>query len=213
MTTLPSVIYRVCWGDDPLALTEMAYIRRSPGRFDDPDLRYRVHYSASSMAGAFIEVLASLRPNREAMKQYAAIAGDDDLLSAERAIREALELRSASVLLVPHNDEVVDVGSSRSRTTLETLLSVRQLKDGGFRGSSYELSRRASRVIYDGNHIGLAIASSETGVESSFDCYCIFEEFPGAGTVRAQLVRRSTRGALDEQIALREAIMYLGLSD
>lgn len=211
MTAMPSLVYRVCRGDDPLALAPMDRIRKSPGRFDDPDFRYRVHYSADTMAGAYVETLAPLRPNSEAMEIYSAIGGDDDLKPMERAIVETLEPRSASLLIVPHRDRLVDLGAAQSRSELEARFGVALLKDGDFRGSSFDLSRRASRAVYDDNESGLAIESAESGIEYHFDCFSIFEEKPNAGTLRVQLVPRSVNPALEERVALNEAVYYLRL--
>lgn len=212
MTRLPSLAYRVCWGDDPLALAPMDRIRKSPGRFDDPDFRYRVHYSADTMAGAYVEVLASLRANAAAMAAYAAVDGPEELAPIEQAVYETLEPRSACLLIVPHQDELVDIAHAQSRFDLETRLGVQGLKDGDFRGSSYDLPRRASRVIYDDNESGVAIMSAEGGVDYAFRCFAVFEEKPDAGTLRVQFVPRSVEAALNERIALEEAVYYLGLN-
>jgi len=211
MTALPLLVYRVCRGNDPLLLAPIDRIRKSPGRFDDPNLEYRVHYSAETMAGAYIEVLASLRANVNAMAAYSAIVGDDELAPMERAIVETLEPRSAALLCVPHQDDLVDIGHAQSRTKVETRLGVTGVKDGDFRGSSYDLSRRASRAIYDDGERGLTIGSSESSVDHRFSCYSIFEEAPSAGTLRVRLVPRSVNAALNERIALDEATYYLGL--
>lgn len=190
----------------------MDRIRKSPGRFDDPDFRYRVHYSADTMAGAYIEVLAPLRADSAAMKAYAGIDGADDLAPNEQAMYEMLAPRSASLLIVPHQDDVVDIADAQSRFYLARRLGVESLKDGDFRSSSYEIPRRASRAIYDDNESGIGIRSAEAGIDYTFRCFAVFEEQPAAGTLRVQFVPRSVNGALEERIAINEALYYLGLN-
>lgn len=211
MTQLPEFVYRVCWGDNPLSLAPMDRIRKSPGRFDDPKFEYRVHYTAETMVGAYIEVMAGLRPETSAMADYSAIDGDDDLRPMEQAIDELLETRSASLLIVPHRDELVDLTAARSRSQMEIHLGVANLKGGDFTASDYALSRAASRVLFEANRAGLAIGSAEAGVDYRFNCYSVFEQSPGVENLRVDFVPRSITPALQEHIALREAIERLGL--
>ncbi len=196
---------------DPLALAPMDRIRKRPGRFDDPDFRYRVHYSANSMAGAYVEALSPLRPNSDAMAAYNAIDGSSDVKPIDEAISEYLEPRSAALLIGPHRDPLVDVCHARSRAFLGERLGLTRLKTGDLTGSSYEISQRASRLFYDRNECGLASISSEAGVEYEFLSFAIFEEAPKAGSLRVQLVPRSLNPALIERIALSEAVYYLSL--
>jgi hypothetical protein len=102
--------------------------------------------------------------------------------------------------------------NAHSRRVLEERLGIASLKEGDFRGSAYDISRRASRVLYDEHESGLAIGSAESGLGLRFACYSVFEEAPDAGKLRVQFVPRSVRPALDEQIALNEALHYLGLT-
>lgn len=211
MTQLPEFVYRVCWGDNPLSFAPMDRIRKGPGRFDDPKFEYRVHYTAETMVGAYIEVMAGLRAEASAMADYNAIVGDDDLRPMEQAIDELLEPRSASLLIVPHRDELVDLAAPRSRSQLEPRLGVTKLKGGDFTASDYTLSRRASRLLFEANMAGLAIGSAEAGAGYPFNCYSVFEHARDAETLRVDFVARSVTPALQEHVALQEAIERLGL--
>lgn len=209
---LPNYVYRVSWGDDPLRLPEMRYIQERPGRFDDPDLRYRVLYTADKMAGAFVEVLASLRANKSNYDDLAAIGGEpDDLSPMEQAIDEYLEPRSASLLIAPRA-AFVDVVHPESRSMVEEALKLTGLKSGDFLASDITLPRRASRVLYEANANGIAAPSAEAaGAQVQVYTYNFFEDGTLTGELRATLVPRSIDEALNERIAIDEAVDMLGL--
>lgn len=77
---IPSRLYRVSRVPDPAALPSWEYAgedRTFGGRWDDPNGRYRVLYTADSRIGALVETLQDFRPSLKMLARLREIEHDD----------------------------------------------------------------------------------------------------------------------------------------
>jgi hypothetical protein len=80
VTTNPGDVWRVGWAPNPWAWSDWAYAdddRRFNGRWDDQLGRFRTIYTAETLLGCFLEVLAQLRPDMAIEDELDAIVDDD----------------------------------------------------------------------------------------------------------------------------------------
>jgi hypothetical protein len=220
---VPTRLYRLSRNSDLERLTEWRFMaNREPGRWDDPQHEYRVLYTADSEIGAYVEVLQDLRPSPGAEKMLAAISDDGQFGEAIPGVVSAAYERlrqyyfGALIPTHPHEDIIVDVAASESRTELEARLKDdlggRRLKIGDFSAYDYALTRRVSRCLYtaattdDRRFAGLMSASAE---HRGTSCFTYFETGRETNELRGRLTVHFTRQALDEDEHVRAAIAYL----
>ena len=80
VTTDPGDVWRVGYAPDPWAWSDWAYAdddRRFNGRWDDEKGQFRTIYTAETLLGCFLEVLAQLRPDLEIDDELDAIVDED----------------------------------------------------------------------------------------------------------------------------------------
>jgi hypothetical protein len=211
---LPRRIYRVSYGDNPLTYPPIAVIQaREPGRWDDPKYRFRTGYFADSLDTCFIEVLAPLRPDPAVIAELTAMG--EPTADLDAAVAERLRNRYASVVIVPHEDDVVDIVHARSRAEFEHRARRRKkTKAGDYLARDLRTSRRAAAIVYDAGEIGIAAPSAEAfalGARSVATTFNIFETALNANTARVDLVTHTTVPASAEHIALATARDFLGI--
>lgn len=96
--SLPRRIYRVSYGDDPLAFPPLAVLKsKEAGRWDDPKYRFRTGYFGDSLDTCFIEVLASLRPDPIVVAELEAMG--EESANIDAAITRRLQHRSRRVAI------------------------------------------------------------------------------------------------------------------
>lgn len=217
LVDVPRKVYRISFGADPLALAPEEILKEHPGRWDPPDLSFRVLYTSSALDVAYIEALSDLRPNAQALHMLSDVTlndpEDDSPIHYQDATKEYLLRRTAAVLIVPNHAEVADVAALQSRTFLEGKLKVgRRLKIGDFTGADLTLPRRSSQYIKASGCCGIASPSAEA---SPFDAdarnYTFFETDHDSGAVMVDIVQHTVVPALDEKIALNIALRALGI--
>jgi RES domain len=213
--SVPRTVYRICYGDNPLAPVPLdLYIdrQRRPGRWDPHDYSYRVLYTADTFENAFKEVLADFRPRLEAQQILAGVVvdpGDATEINLGPAIREYLDDRWAGALIAPEAATIVRIDETASRQMISQALELPQVpKVGDFNGSDLNLPRRASPVVRDAKECGVACSSALTPGAIN---YSIFEAGSYSGSWMLDLVQHSVQPSLDESNALYAAINNLGL--
>lgn len=80
ITTHPGVVWRVGHAPDPWAWTPWEYAGDHglfDGRWDDQEGKFRTLYTAQTLVGCFLEVLARLRPDQRMAAELTAIVDDD----------------------------------------------------------------------------------------------------------------------------------------
>ena len=211
---LPRRIYRVSYGDNPLAYPPLSVLHsREPGRWDDPEYRFRTGYFGDSLDTCFIETLAPLRPDPIVVAGLEAMG--EASAGLEAAIAQRLQYRYASVIIVPHQDAIVDIVHTRSRAEFEHRARRRKkTKVGDFLSRDTKTSRRAAGIAYDAGEIGIAAPSAEAfalGSKGGTITFNIFEASLNANVARIDLVTHTTAAASTERIALAAAKDFLGI--
>lgn len=209
----PGMVYRVAWGDEPLGFVPHAVLRdpnRKPGRWDPHDFSYRVLYTADVLQNAFIEILYDFKPRPQAQAILDGVQvteqTDRTVVDMDSAITAYLLPRYAASIIVPHPPHLVRIDEHPSRQMIAEALEIPPFKIGDLIASDPDLSRSASQVVYRDNEIGLACSSAlvTDGIN-----YCFFER--PSEEWSTDLVPHVVAPALNEQIALRAALKYLGL--
>lgn len=80
----PGQVWRVGYAPDPWQWTPWEYAKdqgRFNGRWDDQNADFRTLYTADSLLGCFLELLASQRPNDVAYAELAEIEDDDQAVA------------------------------------------------------------------------------------------------------------------------------------
>lgn len=168
----PTMVYRVSRSAEPRVLPAWGHILGSDrGRYDDPLDVYRVLYTSTSPTGALIEALADLRPRYDRITEIAMISDEQEeyepayLALVERA-RAAMAARLAArylsgIEIVDRKPRFVDLGAGSSRSQIELDLRLGRLKVGDFTGRDRNLSRQASRAVFNAGFAGLVAPSAE----------------------------------------------------
>ena len=159
-TPAPEVLFRVGRGPDVWAWVDWAHAGR--GRWDDPRSRYRVLYTSCSRLGAFLEVLAPLRPDPELQAQLGPIRSNDrGAPRTDSPGRVSPRWRHERVVGRGVPDDVhgllVVIGASVSLATLRRRLAdvARRYGLGELDGAAIRLSapraftQEVSRFVYD----------------------------------------------------------------
>jgi hypothetical protein len=80
-TTDPGTVWRVGYAPDPWAWSDWAYATDNKlfnGRWDDEQGKFRTIYTAETLLGCFLEVLAQLRPDTNLTLELELIVDDDN---------------------------------------------------------------------------------------------------------------------------------------
>jgi hypothetical protein len=187
------------------------------GRWDDTEEEFRVLYLSSTGLGAFIETLQDLRQNADALRLLSQIEGDDEApLETVTIVRDRLRNRYFADLIPSHPDELaIHFVHGATRTFLENHLAnelsrrgIPHLKIGDVIGSDRSLSRRISRVLYDGGYNGVRAPSAEHGLSETI---AVFENHSVSGHLRISLVPSSVHLALERGDIAGEAMRFLGM--
>jgi RES domain len=168
----PAVVYRVARSADPCKLPAWEHILGSVrGRYDDPLNAFRVLYTSTSPIGAVVETLADLRPRYDRIAEIATIGDEDEgcdgayrglVAIANIAMTARLAGRYICAIEILDREPLfVDLGTGVSRSRIELELSVERLKIGDLTGRDRNLSRQASRAIFDAGYAGLVAPSAE----------------------------------------------------
>jgi len=170
----PALLWRIGHWPDPLAWPPREARLREPGRFDDPQQRYRTLYTAEQRAGCFVEAIARFRPS------IAALQGAGALLALPARVPASWRASRCVGRLQPEPGErFLDV---RSLETVETLrrelapllheLGVADLDVSGVRGPSRAVTMAVSRWANDNGYRGVAYRSR---FDDALDCWALFE--------------------------------------
>ena len=212
LSRLPRRIYRVGWGDDPLAYAPLAILQNDPGRWDDMRYRFRTGYFADSLFTCFVEVLAGLRPDPAVVNALRAMG--EPLPNMDVAIAEAMVPKFASVVIT-QEDHLVDIVHAQSREEFRIRARRRtQPKVGDFLATLLRAPRRAAGLVYDAGYPGICAPSAEASTVD-VDCiaatYNIFETRLNSNEARVVLVRHTVRPAAEQTIDIASARDFLGL--
>jgi RES domain len=204
---------------DPTRLVDWPRILENErGRWDDIEGsdQFRVLYCGDSELAILVEVVATLRPRRDAFIEAASL--DDDVNSndlwlqaretALRAIMNRLAPRYTAKLTTNGSDMVYDVMRGASRRQIEESFALdRPLKLGDFTSGNNDLTRRVSRFIWEtAGAVGIYVPSSEFG---GGWVTAIYEAEPQSGRLRTLpgvewIARSSSR-----EDAVTAAVEYL----
>lgn len=170
----PALLWRIGHWPDPLAWPPREASQREPGRFDDPQQRYRTLYTAEQRAGCFVEAIARFRPSIAALQDAGALLALPARVPASwRASRCVGRLRPDP------GQRVLDV---RALETLEALRrdlapllhrsGFTDLDVSGVRGPNRAVTMAVSRWAYDAGYRGVAYRSR---FDDALDCWALFE--------------------------------------
>lgn len=206
---LPRLIYRVGWGDDPLAYAPLSILRAgAPGRWDDLTYRFRTGYFGDSLVTSFIEVLADLRPDPKTVGRLRAMG--EPLPNMDSAVEETLRHKYASIVIT-QCDRIVDIIHPVSRTEFEVQTRrIKRVKPGDFLARNVSLPRRAAGVVYDSGEPGIAAPSAEA-LDLGGKTFNVFETVLGSCRPRVALIAHVVRPAAEERIGLATARHFLGI--
>ena len=124
-------LHRIARAPDPWAWPDWSYAGPDGtfgNRWDDPLGSYRVLYASTRRAGAFVETLARFRPDLSVIAGLEAIEGDNDAPTPGVVPRRWLEGRRIGETTI--SGDFVDIGDTRSLTTLRTALAARAIHYG-----------------------------------------------------------------------------------
>lgn len=207
---LPRRIYRVGWGDDPLAYAPLDILKKGPGRWDDLRFRFRTGYFADSLVTCFIETLVDLRPDPATVATLLAMG--EQLPDMDLAVSEALAPKYASVVITAE-DRLVDIAHAQSREEFRLRARRRKrLKAGDFLAAHLQVPRRAAGIVYDGGYAGICAPSAEAlavNAASVAVTYNIFETRLDSNQPRVALVPHTVRPAAEQAIDIASARDFL----
>ena len=173
-------------------------------RFDDPKREYRTIYAADKKETCLREVLADFRPNRKVLADFNKLFGDDEAVECAGLVpgawREKHVLAQAEIAV--SSGGIADIESGPVLTDLsrrlENELGVRGLKRldvARLRSQDRDLTRAASRLLYDDGHAGVDFHSRL----DKHPCHALFEG-------RAHLEQRGAAIPLSEEVAELSAV-------
>ncbi len=165
-------------------------------RFDDPKREYRTIYAADKKETCLREILADLRPNAKFLADFDKVFGDDPALASAGRVTHAWRARHALVRAGIDLDSgtLAEIESAPVMHGLSRRLGAR-LDVAALRSRDRDLTRAASRLLYDEGRAGVAFRSRLDKVP----CRALFEG-------RARLTRLGPeillRGPVKELLAV-----------
>lgn len=165
-------------------------------RFDDPKREYRTIYAADKKETCLREVLADLRPNAKFLADFDKVFGADPALAAAGRVTRAWRARHSLVRAGIDLDSgtMAELESAPVMRELSRRLGAR-LDVAKLRSRDRDLTRKASRLLYDAGHAGIGFRSRLDTVP----CHALFEG-------RARLTRLGPeiplKGPIKELIAV-----------
>jgi hypothetical protein len=213
---VPSTVYRVSRGDEPLMLPAWEYLHMAErGRYDDPLDVFRVLYTSTSKTGALTEALADLRPRFDRIRELRAVLGEsassrdfaDVIAHAAECMKDRLRGRClATIRILDREPSFVDLAAGTSRGWLEYVLGTEQLKAGQLTARDRVLPRFASRAVFDEGHSGIIMRSAESSYAHTV---ALFETGHRTNRFRARITVLSVAPALASRNAVAAAIRGL----
>jgi RES domain len=176
----PDPLYRVARGLDPTSFPPREF--SGAGRFDDPRREFSVLYAAAQRRGAFVETLASFRPDVELIAEARRLAsgGLDSTTPVAVAIPESYFRKLIGRLRPAEGQQWLDLRATETHHWLRTVMAER-LVALGIRGnfvwgdllsSDHRITRAIARFAYDRDYHGLVYRSSH---DATLDCWAIFD--------------------------------------
>jgi hypothetical protein len=173
-------------------------------RFDDPKREYRTIYAADKKETCLREVLADFRPNKKVLADFNKLFGDDEAMESAglvpNAWREKHVLAQAEIAV--SSGGMVNIESGPVLTDLsqrlEKELRARKLKRldvARLRSQDRDLTRAASRLLYDDGRAGIDFHSRL----DKLPCHALFEG-------RARLEQQGAAMPLSEDISELSAV-------
>lgn len=173
-------------------------------RFDDPKRKYRTIYATDKKETCLREVLADFRPNEKVLADFNELFGDDDSAKCAGLVpniwREKHVLTQAAISI--SSGKMANIESGAVLTDLSQRLAdelhVRKLKRldvASIRSQDRDLTRAASRLLYDDGHAGVNFHSRL----DKLPCHALFEG-------RARLEPRGAAMSLSGEIPELEAV-------
>jgi hypothetical protein len=166
VATLPERVYRVGRAPNPWAWRDWASVGADGtfgNRWDDPGSTYRVLYAATDRLGAFLEVLATLRPDPHVLAEMQKIQGDEPSPPRRLPADWLARRRMGTGRLV---GAFADVGHSESLADLRSHLAPRivhyrivDLDAAAIRSSTRAFTQEISRHIHERGLHGIAYLS------------------------------------------------------
>lgn len=231
VTTDPGVVWRIGHAPDPWAWTPWEYAGDNglfDGRWDDQLGKFRTIYTAQTLVGCFLEVLARLRPDVQLVRELDAII-DDDVSAPLYPTAEAgavgyewLEDRvwargtqTGAYCFITHSDSVAYLAASGVFAAFGIAaadIGTDLLKDPNRR----DMTRTIARSIYEMRDADGAAMFD--GVEfrsrhgDELGMWAIFERFADGDNDRPTHIAPDTQGTITpENEALQHAFATLGL--
>jgi hypothetical protein len=231
VATGPGVVWRIGHAPDPWAWTPWEYAGDNglfDGRWDDQLGKFRTVYTAQTLVGCFLEVLARLRPDAQLVRELDVIVDDDESASlyptaeAGAVGYEWLEGRvwargtqTGSYCFITHSDSVAYLAASgvfRVFGIAAADIGTDLLKDPNHR----VLTRTIARNIYDLRDA--EGAATFDGVEfrsrhgDELRMWAIFERFADSDDDRPTHITPDIQGTITpETDSIMEAFATLGL--
>lgn len=173
-------------------------------RFDDPRREYRTIYAADKKETCLREVLADLKPDKKAVAEFKKLFGDDE--SVQCAGRVTTAWRQKHVLVQAAIDiasgDLADIDSAPVLNALSDRMArelaarkLKRLDAARIRSQDRDLTRAASRLLYDDGHAGIDFRSRLDKVP----CHALFEG-------RARLDQRGAAIPLTGKVAELSAV-------
>jgi hypothetical protein len=216
----PSLVYRIARKPDPWNWPELLLAEPSRNRWDDPRGIYSVLYAATTLVGAYVEVLARFRKDLATEAGYAAVVDDDhdpflpsgtvpSTWPTERIIGEA-----------DLHGNFCDIGAARSLAALRRDMASRLIHFGlsdidasTISSGNRDLTREISRYVYEcsspeGQRLFAGISyRSRLGAE-----YVNWALFQNAGYEDSPFINVENRAVSTDDDEFRKAVEILELS-
>ncbi|MBI4493874.1 MAG: RES family NAD+ phosphorylase [Chloroflexi bacterium] len=148
------------------------------GRFDDPRRQFRVLYAAAQRRGAFIELLARLRPSLAVLARLQQV-GDEEAVPKAALPSSWYQRRAVARLRLSAGQRWLDLRATETRQALRgelatTLLSLgfSDLDVSGVFGPQRTLTQTIARWAYERGYAGLAYASR---LDATLTLWALFE--------------------------------------
>jgi len=197
------VVWRVGYFASPCEFTPHALCGWNH-RFDDPKREYRTIYATDKKETCLREVLADFRPSKKALVDFKKFFGDDEALQCAGVVpsawREKHVLAQATIVVTSGkmaHIESADVLTDLSRRLADPLAArkLKHLDVARIRSQDRDLTRAASRLLYDDGRAGIEFHSRL----DKLPCHALFE---GRARLEQQGNAKPLSGTIAELIAV-----------
>jgi hypothetical protein len=194
-------LYRIGRSPHPARFPPLEF--QGKGRFDDPRREYRVLYAAEQRRGAFVETLASFRPDLDLIARAHRLQPTDPdyaMPTMGTVPDEYFDKQICRLRLSP-GQTWLDLRSPETHQWLRTSLASSlvalgigvKFAWGELLGDRLEITQAVSRLSYESGHQGMVFPSSH---DPALDCWVVFEGASFRLVGRSGQIRRTDRDLL-----------------